>query len=130
MQNREIKLRAYCPEKKYMAYQGTPGLETLKSFIFHYGDKILTEYIGLKDKNGKKIYEGDIVNYKNWCGSYEESPEEIEDCNQGIVKLKEGAFFPRYIDEDCEDSFYSYKVFDLEIIGNIHENKDLLENDK
>ncbi|CAB4152491.1 Conserved hypothetical protein CHP1671 [uncultured Caudovirales phage] len=123
---REIEFRAYCPEKKCMAYQGTPDLETIQSFMFHWGDKILMQYTGFKDRNGKKVYEGDIVNHKNWCGSYEESPEEIYDCNQGIVKFKEGAYYPRYINEDCEDFFYSYKVFDLEVVGNIFENPEIL----
>ena len=93
---REIEFRAYCPETKNMAYQGTPDLETIQSFMFHWGDKILMQYTGFKDRNGKKVYEGDIVNHKNWCGSYEESPEAIEDCNQGIVKFKEGAYYPRF----------------------------------
>lgn len=61
--SREIKFRAWNVD--YMAYQGTPDLETLQSFIFHYGDKELMQYTGLKDKKGKEIYEGDIIELPN-----------------------------------------------------------------
>ena len=59
--NREIKFRAWDECQKYMAYQGSPDLETIQSFMHHFGDKTLMQYTGVKDKNGKEIYEGDIL---------------------------------------------------------------------
>jgi hypothetical protein len=41
---RTIKFRAWDESQKYMAYQGTPDLETLQSFIFHFGDKPLMQF--------------------------------------------------------------------------------------
>lgn len=80
-------------------------------------------YTGLTDKNNKPIYEGDIVKYKTWTGSYDGTTEE----HQTQVQFKDGAYYPRYIDDECEDSWYSFKVYDLEVIGNIFEHSDLLK---
>jgi len=68
------------------------------------------QYTGLKDKNGKEIYEGDILDIGN----------------NAVVEFFDGKFHPVYDggkSEAMEDEFKSYKC---EIIGNIYENKDLL----
>jgi len=82
-------------------------------------------YTGLNDKNNKPIYEGDIVKYKTWTGSYDGTTEE----HQTQVQFKDGAYYPRYIDDECEDSWYSFKVYDLEVVGNIFETPHLDENE-
>ena len=107
---RKIKFRAW--DKKHMAYQGTPDLETLHSFMFHYGDKILMQYTGLTDKNGVEIFEGDIVKIKfyyqdNFVVEYMGNAFELIDGKDGYI----GNF------DEWELS---------EVIGNIHENMDLL----
>ena len=82
-------------------------------------------HTGLTDKNNKPIYEGDIVKYKTWTGSYDGTTEE----HQTQVQFKDGAYYPRYIDDECEDSWYSFKVYDLEVIGNVFETPHLDENE-
>ncbi|EHF2908548.1 TPA: YopX family protein [Listeria monocytogenes] len=74
-------------------------------------EKTLGQYTGLKDKNGKKIFEGDIC----W--------EEHNEC-YGVVKFEEGKFL--YVWENIAEDLWEV-ADDIEICGNIHENPELLE---
>ncbi|WZK10888.1 YopX family protein [Enterococcus faecalis] len=86
-----------------------------------FGDVILMQSTGLKDKNGVEIFEGDIVQYRDGEYSY-----------LGIVKRDCYQFFIDGIEPDNNYDFIDVSnTFDgtssLEIIGNIHENSELLE---
>nr|DAT56068.1 MAG TPA: YopX protein [Caudoviricetes sp.] len=90
------------------------------SFDFSLEDENATimQSTGLKDKNGQEIFEGDVVDYKGrkaiikWHGSY-------------------ASFIYRFVDELKERGSEWYPLFiayyHFEVIGNIYENKELLE---
>ena len=124
--NRPIKFRVW--NKKSNEWCGTIGLnETIShnSIINLPDDLVFVQYTGLKDSKGNEVYEGDIVKYKTWTGSHDGTTEE----HQTQVQFKDGAYYPRYIDDECEDSWYSFKVYDLEVVGNIFETPHLDENE-
>ncbi|EQC0678453.1 YopX family protein [Listeria innocua] len=74
-------------------------------------EKTIGQYTGLKDKYGKKIFEGDIC----W--------EEHNEC-YGVVKFEDAKFL--YLWENIAEDLW--EVADgIEICGNIHENLELLE---
>ena len=124
--NRPLKFKVW--NTKSNEWCGTIGLnETISHNELEYNadDLVFVQYTGLKDSKGNEVYEGDIVKYKTWTGSHDGTTEE----HQTQVQFKDGAYYPRYIDDECEDSWYSFKVYDLEVVGNIFETPHLDENE-
>ena len=86
-------------------------------------DYIIEQYTGLKDKNGQKIYEGDIVTFLVECFNNVTLGFESEDWHTAVVEWNQ------------DDACYSFMVRDVpfsvryeaEVIGNIHKQPELLE---
>jgi len=124
--NREIKFRAWDEDKKKMLdvqaityWNQNPEIdepcECEQAVQDHTGQWyrmfVLMQYTGLKDKNGKEIYEGDIVKH---C-----------DYNPTTVEFLDGRFFPLVM---CKGNFIQeHKPESFEVIGNIYESPNLLK---
>ena len=130
---REIKFRAWLKEERKMVNVETLFIginrlcfgnsKTEDLFFRDFEEVELMQYTGLKDKNSKEIYEGDIVLIKL---------DETSTWYKTVVGFKKGAFIANLIDK--EDYVYifhhGFTGDDFEIIGNVYENKNLLEENK
>ena len=118
MNQREIKFRAWDKKNKrlYEVWELTleedGSVDILRMWgmkgrqMFKLGEEIeLMQYTGLKDKNGKEIYEGDIVKTNNKRIFSIEIPDIF-------YKLADGSWMTET---------------DFGVIGNIYENPELLE---
>lgn len=130
----------------YGYYFNDKGLEFIngisKQFDKHYiintpcfeefieiNPKTLGQYTGIKTKDSIQIFEGDIVLYRDWkqCDGGTE-------CfiNKGIVEYNEGNCCFNLTERvliDIEDALYEGNE-DLEVIGNIYDNPELLNMEK
>ena len=83
-----------------------------------YGSRELMQFTGLYDINGKEIYEGDIGRrHMNYI--FEGKP--VYHYDDWIVEFHSGSFLTVKIGE--RPNQYSQRFNEIEIIGNIHENK-------
>ena len=134
--NREIKFRAYDKDYERMTYFDDEDYLYQCPFILRLEqvfkkdsnyddyedseykdvtDKLeLMQYTGLHDKNGKEIYEGDIVYIAS------------EDENAFILWDKETARYIIQFKDWCAD-FDNFYGKELEVISNIYKNPELLE---
>ena len=108
--SREIKFRAWDSFAKKFKYG--------RRVLDHYTN--FEAYTGLKDKNGKEIYEGDIVDTGEEYGKYKVVFSEFW-CGFSFEggkgrKTRDGTEHPRF-SQDWDS---------VEVIGNIHENPELL----
>ncbi|MDO3681955.1 YopX family protein [Paenibacillus ehimensis] len=88
--------------------------------IMHEVDpKTVGQYTGLKDRNGQEIYEGDIVTGKresHWHGGYDKVYAEIKFSDSTLGFMVDGL-----------GGGPLHDIQDIEVIGNIYENPELLE---
>lgn len=99
-------------------------------------EAVLMQYTGLKDKNDKEIYEGDVLSGGNEydkrygtpvikIGNYEECKELFDEDGDFYELSCTGVYF-EFNDNTCTGIDYTC-ISNFEVIGNIYENPELLE---
>ena len=143
--SREIKFRVWDKTTNIMFEDNKYANITIEFFIgmvdingikLDYENEceaVLMQYTGLKDKNGKEIYDGDILKQVK-KSSREGCESSSYDKNNFEVVFKYGSFWLQRPYDDSVyirdfpniDEFVGFECF--EIVGNIYENPELLEN--
>lgn len=109
-----------------LALQGMSGL-----FIPFSKEFELMQFTGLHDKNGKEVYEGDILNTKT---TFENNMADrrFQPDTERLVSFENGCFTDKYTGRDLWDkirniTYNPQRWTNYEIIGNIYENPELLQ---
>ncbi|WP_336161685.1 YopX family protein [Fusobacterium polymorphum] len=142
---REIKFRAWDKLNKEMFNVEIINFQERRVYkdtvsYRKFEDIELIQYTELKDKNNKEIYEGDVVKLVHT--GIEISADRLEDLKRfvGIIKYENGIFKivktekslieSKYFEMEqkkVSEIFIYSKLYDLEVVGNIYENPELLK---
>lgn len=134
--SREIKFRAWDYDTNIMVYPDSE-LETTFCFdkvglsVYHNNGQEMSsfelmQYTGIKDKNGKEVYEGDIIKYSSdVINSFYRVNEIFRE-----VRFKYGMYGIKGIEDGTHIPFGNILKCQYEVIGNIYENPELLEEEQ
>ncbi len=115
---REIKFRFYDKTDKRMKY--FDGIWNMPDPSYDFDD--IQQFTGLLDKNGKEIYEGDIV-----LGRF--ILDDVEDyIYLSLTDMERKNQSKTFLIEDISYLYTNPIPEDIEVIGNVHENPELLKD--
>jgi len=126
MKQRETKFRFWDKTRKEMIEDTVIPSGLFYQILTGGNDNFIPlQYTGLHDKNGEKIYEGDIIKIHDENAG-------VEFVREGIQWESEGKYYVnfwalRYQPEGFNRQIYPLEDEKGEIIGNIYENPELLE---
>ncbi|MFD1484667.1 YopX family protein [Lacticaseibacillus baoqingensis] len=127
---REIKFRVWDKDSEWMdnvvrlEADDSGHIDTAEGYGDVYHNFVLMQYTGLRDKNGREIYEGDIVKLHQVVLSPDDTIGWVEYTAQYGYSIRFGKRRCRQSDWATDEGAK------YEVIGNIFENPELLEADK
>lgn len=133
--NRKIAFRAWDNVNKIMINAIFVGLGKVYGMTKTFKpskeleDVILMQYTGLKDKNGKEIFEGDIIEINIGLDLFNKNvvnPKKVVKFNEERARFEPFAF--QQIDGSIKRTGYFGLEEYCEVLGNIYENPELLDN--
>lgn len=154
---REIKFRGKTLSGKWvygdLIHSGTDTIAILEpdapclEIVTDVVPDTIGQFTGLHDKNGKEIYEGDVLFVREWenlaMRVFDHEERELfslEDCKGGILHESQRVV---YFEEgsmcagdyymctlwDKRDQHHQHPIFEVELQGNIHDNPELLKTE-
>lgn len=112
---RVIKFRAWDKNTNTMRFpDGSKCAESNGALVDWFEDEDLMQFTGVLDKNGKEIYEGDIIK------SYDQIGDVYFERGRFVVR----GFYLTHLDEPSDA--FGEGLVTLEVIGSIYENPELL----
>ncbi len=98
--------------------------------ITHIDKNTISQFTGLTDKNGKEIYEGDIL-YKNFWGKLDDKTPIICKYRNGSICFTKQDFWDYGNNHErgfgWNVRFNKKRIKECEIVGNIHDNPELIK---
>ena len=109
-------------DRIYIDTEGVRLYDDFGEYLRDFRDIELMQSTGLKDKNGKEVFEGDILAF--------ETDDEV--INVNVFWDEEHALFmfesKKYNEQEPLAELVENNIYPFEIIGNIYENPELLED--
>lgn len=132
---RDIEFRGFNHCTKTWSYAGLKYIVEEQVYnpieYFKVDPRTITQSIGRKDRNGKDIFEGDIVaiDVPSYDLSISTYPYAVERC-LGVIEYDEDNLTYKIVMESVSEYVSEFTLQEIEVVGNIFENPELIEEEE